>query len=650
MQLNRGLGWIIFLLLTCSVSSAWGQANVDENLETAFIYVDTAKGSDSNPGSKSLPLKTIGAAVSLAETNNQNSIGSRVIINPGVYRESVTVSPNHNSSTLPITFEAATNGTVNVSGAQQYTGWKTYSGNSQIYTNAWSYAWGLCTVSSMPTAPDIVRRREMVFVNGTALTQVLSLNEVVVGTFYVDESHGTIYVWPPAGVNINSADVEVATQPTLWTIQNQSNIVLRGLNFEYANSCINSAAVVAQGSNGISNVLFDSDNFVWNNGQGLSLPNPLTYFTVQNSTANHNGESGIQSAESKYGLFSSVTASYNNWRGGQGALYNWNCGGVHFDAVHDQTIQGLVTYYNQTFGAHFDTDNQNITSSSEVSFGNVLASMFVEKNEGPLTFSSGSFCSGMPASYTSNNIFALRNSESVSITGSTLMNGFCDLCVLGQPGGIKITNWETGQQYNLVTQNITLMQTVVETGSGDDVFSDVSLGGSDWSSFHNSLISDYNTWWNSASSTPWVVPVPENNTQESFSGWQSTTGQDKHSSWKSPSGNPGAACSASPDIADYWFVVPHNASPLTATAGSSGAFTATMVPLSWSGNAQLSFDGIQSISGASASWSSGTVSPNGSATLTVTTKSSTPRGTYPITMTATSGSVTHTVTVLLTVL
>ncbi len=71
---------------------SFGQANVNESLETAFIYVDGSKGSDSNSGSKTSPLKTIGAAATMAETNNQNGVGSRVTINPGTYRESITLS------------------------------------------------------------------------------------------------------------------------------------------------------------------------------------------------------------------------------------------------------------------------------------------------------------------------------------------------------------------------------------------------------------------------------------------------------------------------------------------------------------------------------------------------------------------------------
>ena len=74
------------------------QANVNEGIETAVIYVDAAKGSDSNPGTSSSPLQTISAGVNLAEKNNQGNIGSKVIINPGTYREAITVTPLYGST------------------------------------------------------------------------------------------------------------------------------------------------------------------------------------------------------------------------------------------------------------------------------------------------------------------------------------------------------------------------------------------------------------------------------------------------------------------------------------------------------------------------------------------------------------------------
>ena len=166
----------LFICALLSLSHlAFGQASVNENLETAFIYVDGAVGSDSNSGTQSKPLKTIGAAASMAQSNNQAGIGSRVIINPGTYRESISLKHNNKDTSLPMTFQAATNGTVTISGGKLYTGWATYQGNSNIYTNGWLNDWGKCPqLSTCPFQQEIMMRREMVAVNGTALTQVSS--------------------------------------------------------------------------------------------------------------------------------------------------------------------------------------------------------------------------------------------------------------------------------------------------------------------------------------------------------------------------------------------------------------------------------------------------------------------------------------------
>src|SRR5438067_9938938 len=122
-------GLLIIMALLCA-SLAWSQANVDESLETATLYVDVNKGNDSNPGTKQLPLQTIGAAALAAVANNQAGIGTKVIINPGIYRESVTMIGIGKDTTLPITFEAAVAGKAVMSGADISTGWKVSSGNA----------------------------------------------------------------------------------------------------------------------------------------------------------------------------------------------------------------------------------------------------------------------------------------------------------------------------------------------------------------------------------------------------------------------------------------------------------------------------------------------------------------------------------------
>ena len=172
-QLSNRPRSLYFLLLLSSVSAffllgtAFGQATVNESLETASLYVDGATGKDTNPGTESKPLKTIGAAAALAETNNQNSIGTKITIEAGLIRETLKLSHSSKDTNLPITFEAATNGTVIVSGATVYTGWSEYSQNHSIYTTSWTHNWGTCPqLTSCPFQQEITMRQELIAVMG----------------------------------------------------------------------------------------------------------------------------------------------------------------------------------------------------------------------------------------------------------------------------------------------------------------------------------------------------------------------------------------------------------------------------------------------------------------------------------------------------
>ncbi|MBA3915186.1 MAG: hypothetical protein H0X25_15320, partial [Acidobacteriales bacterium] len=208
----RKLFTTAFLVMLASLM--WGQANVDESQESAFYWVDAVSGSDANPGTQAQPFKTIAMGVAVAESNNRIGVGSKVTVNPGVYRETVSLVAATQDTALPITIEAATPGTVIMSGADPFTGWQPYSGNTNIYTTVWPYQYGLCAADSGggPFEQNIVLRRELIVVNGTPLTQVLSLNQMQQGTFFVDESHAAVYIWPANGTVISQADVEVGTR------------------------------------------------------------------------------------------------------------------------------------------------------------------------------------------------------------------------------------------------------------------------------------------------------------------------------------------------------------------------------------------------------------------------------------------------------
>jgi len=431
LQMARFLKFTI--LLGAATATSLGQANVNEALETAMIYVDGSSGNDSNNGSKTSPLKTVGAAVTMAMANNHSNIGSRVIINSGTYRESVIVGSSRKSTISPITFQAATNGTVFISGADPLSGWTSYQGSSQIYEASWPYNFAVCTAQAAPAPVQqkIVLHREMLIVNGTPLTQVLTFTSLLPGTFYVDAAHALVYMYPPAGTNVTTAKVETAARPLLWQISGQSNVVLRGLTLEYANSCHQNAAVIVGGN--ATNILFDSDLIQWNNAMGLDFT-AVEDFTVQNSMANSNGQVGFASHQVKNSLWQNNTANYNNWRGAQGAFYTWDTGGTKWMWDHNGTYTNMVSNFNQANGVAWDTDNENVTFTGGVSANNVVNGMQIEKTEGPLAVSNSYFCNDNLLNVGQRGGVAIRNSEDISLTGDvlygTLVNQFA---VVGDP-------------------------------------------------------------------------------------------------------------------------------------------------------------------------------------------------------------------------
>jgi len=640
------------LCLVASIAG-WCQASINESLETAVLYVDVVNGSDSNPGTARQPLQTIAKSISLAVTNNSNNIGTKVIINPGVYREADVLYVASTPTSMPMTFEAAINGTVLISGAQQWTGWQPYSGNNNIYTNSWPYDWGLCPpLPGAPPAPDIVERREMVFVNGFRLNQVLSLGEMMVGTFYVDEAGDKIYIWPQVGTNIYSADVEVSVTPQILMVDGASNFVLRGLTFEYGNACRDEASVFVNSVPGqpyANNFLLDRDSFLWNNAFGIEVGPTASNFTIQNSVANHNGQSGFVAQDAVSGDLNNDQAAFNNWRGAQGDFYNTNSAAFHFSGAHTLTMDNSSAYWNQTFGTHFDTDNKNININDFVMNQNLLLGALLERDEGPINITYSYFCNGNPTTATSTNDgLDIRDSMGVSVTSSNFVGNQVNVVVNGLDGGYIIYDWQTNQEYFMVSENATFMQDIFVT-SGNTVqrnFSDQYNW--DWSYYQPTLVSNYNTWWDSANANVFTYPSGNSFTTSNLSGWQAATTQDTQSVWAAPTGNPASACNQVPDMVDYWLLVPYTDTSQTVTHGSSAVWPVNLVGLRFNKNVTLSYD-ISMIPGATASYDKNTLPVNGSANFTLQTSSTTPPGTYQFVMIGTAGNITRTITAFLTV-
>jgi len=636
------------LLASCGL--AWGQATVNEGLEKANVYVDGGSGLDSNPGTPALPFKTIGKAQRVADGNNTRKLGTHVWIAPGNYREAVSLTTSEKTTTLPITFEASTPGTVVISGSDVWTGWQPIPKIPGAYRRWFGYVWQPCPTDPLgPFEQQIVLRREMVFVNGTPLTQVLTLKDMATGSFYVDETQNhEIYMKPAIGTDMNSAIVEVSTRPVLFMAQNRSDIVLRGLTFEQGGSCRDQDQVAFVGSN---NILIDNDSFNWGNAGGIGF-STTSNFTVQNSRALHNGQQGFGSFEAKYGLWTANEADYSNWRGAQGGIYGWGGGGFHFFAQHNNTVNGAKVFFNMTHGVHWDTDDENVSASNLIASGNLRVGAFVEKSQGPISISDSYICNNSPLGLYFDGGLSLRASTAVSSAGNVIANNAgSQVQAIGDPAGapIPVTNYETGQVYNLVTGNVTMTSNTIEGTTGQQLFDDYNQAGAAWTNFLATLDSDHNTWWSDSVAQPFTEPVPAYFTSVPWEGWLSTTGQDKHSVFQKPAADGTGPCQVAADGPDFWFV-DQDQGALTVTPGSSAVYTLLEIPVGgFNSTTTLTDSGVSQVSGATASWSVTSLPGSGSVTYTVTTGAATHRGKYPIVLAAHSGNITRTVTVSLTV-
>ena len=171
------------------------QATIVEN-QTTYVYVDAKAGSDSNSGAQTAPFKTVQAGINKAIALNQQNIGVKLILNSGVYRESVQIG-NYKATRAPFTIQAAVTGGAVISGSDVVTGWTQQ--NSTTWQAPFSDSTGFCAIpSGWPTTfAPIMQRTEMVFVNGTPLTQVMAYADLKPGTFFFSDAYQMLHISPP---------------------------------------------------------------------------------------------------------------------------------------------------------------------------------------------------------------------------------------------------------------------------------------------------------------------------------------------------------------------------------------------------------------------------------------------------------------------
>jgi len=508
------------------------------------LYVDREhpSASDSNPGTLEEPLLTIQEAMDRAQDHKNDGLSTRVSIGAGVYREAVQFAySNYNGggTNAAVVVEGAGPEETVISGSEVFTDWTNEGGG--VFSHEWTKDWGITDdptggyiddCSAHPTfcadTPELVLRREMVFIVGERMRQVLSAGAMEPGAFYVDESADKLYLKPPVGVDLSDALVEVAVREEGWMTRSENNFTLRSLRVEHAATpwVYGRAAVTVSGDNNtIEDVAIVQNNYNGLRPRGKNV-------TLRNFTLDRNGASGLVPYKVIDFLAESGQVNRNNWRGALGGYTGWSVGNKAF-AGHGLTVRQVEFNHNLSRGLWLDTDLKDVLLEDVEVRNNLRDNIWVERTQGPVTLrrveSTGSAGYGI----------ALVNAVNTMIVDSRFMrNDHGGIHISGDEGGVQISDFKTGETMRVETRELTLTRSIISGvgesirgGGGDGRFLIGTTFTSTWDDFVATYEGNYNTWFESERSDAFEWTGGELITLEE---WQSRIGQDHHSIFHNP--------------------------------------------------------------------------------------------------------------------
>ena len=480
---------------------------------TLYVNPANSAASDQNAGTANEPLRTLGRAAEMAMSINRQNQGVRVLISAGVYRESFSLGSG--GTNAPMVIEGVPGQTI-ISGSDVWGGWQSQSGN--IYTHDWNYDWGLAPIPSgwvsaglNVSVPDIIRRREMIFVNGRSLRQVLNRSELGADTFYVDEGQNQVTISMANALNISSAQIEVATRGVVFRVTNRQNIAVRGLTVQHGTLTFAAQAYISD----CNNILLENNAFQWSSDAGLQFVR-TNNIVSRNNTYSNNGGTGYSGSYLTNLLSENESATRNNWRGYQGNFMGWALAGVKHLYITNATYRNLSIRNNFTYGLWFDTRNRNLTVEGATITNNVKAGVYLEASMGPIAIRNSIIANNGNEGIRSanvknitleNNIFYGNGTAQIYFTGENS----------GRPSGGE---WLWPAENYILRNNIIIAKNSTQPVIRSTLSSDV------WATFVNTLTSNTNTWYNLQ--TPSTFGVGSGR-YLNLAGWQTTTNEDANS-------------------------------------------------------------------------------------------------------------------------
>ena len=338
-------------------------------------WVDQQHGSadDRNPGTRERPWRTINRATTVLRP------GDAVIVQAGIYRESVTPRFGGSGPDRRITYAAAAGAEVVVSGAD-VTAPEEWTRDG----NAWRKLWTGPQLPMYSDEGDPVMRRELVIADGEVLRAVFRREDLVPGTFLVegsDTAQRAIVARfrrdaPPAQAGL----IEVAHRTFLFQPLGENPypecgdsdtpgwLHVAGITFRHAAN----RAQWGTFCGGSEGALVENVTVEWTNGAGVDGSGRNHVF--RNVAANYNGQIGFVAA-CEGCLFEDSEAIGNNWKG-----YNpfWEAGGGKWHDTHQTIIRRHFAADNGGPGIWLDGNNTHNTIEGSVAIRNEVAGIMLE--------------------------------------------------------------------------------------------------------------------------------------------------------------------------------------------------------------------------------------------------------------------------------
>lgn len=393
-----------------------------------------------------------------------------------------------------------------LSGADTFA-WSDLGDNT--YSIAWPYNWGLWSIpANWPAMTDTVRRREVLWVNGVRLRQILTCSALGMEQYCVDEIADTITFRTARPIEAVEA-VEAAVRSQLIAVGNVSNVTIRGLTFTGTASNYDSSAVTFVSSQSIT---VENSRFEENNGGGLGIISSQNIIT-RNNVYSNNGGTGY-GASRIIGLSAeNEVANGNNWRGGLGGFVNWSAAGIKHLYLRNAVYSNITTNDNQTHGTWFDTDVQGASVIGLKSSGNLKYGLFLEALTGHVSVSASTLANNQIGIFSG-------NTANVSLNDITLTDNQTGILIGGDPTR-PVKDFVTGANYSVPPAANWKLSRVNITGKG----AAFRHGTGAFDAYRTTLSADFNNFWKASSTFP-IEILSEKLTLDQ---WRARVNQDANS-------------------------------------------------------------------------------------------------------------------------